>query len=51
MPRGTALFYWCGQAYSREHNSPRVIYADDYPGWYESTEGTCPLGHKCTIDD
>ena len=46
-----AYCYQCNSAYCREHYKTYVIYAHDYPGWYESTEGTCPQGHRRTIDD
>jgi len=28
-----------------------VVFADDYPGWYEETRGRCPRGHEQMLDD
>ncbi|HZJ77850.1 MAG TPA: hypothetical protein VFD52_03505 [Clostridia bacterium] len=46
-----AYCYQCNLVYCHEHYKTYVIYAHDYPGWYESTEGTCPQGHIRSIDD
>jgi len=28
-----------------------MVGADDHPGWYDATYGTCPQGHRRKLDD
>jgi len=37
--------------YCPAHWTSEVVYADNYPGWYEHTIGHCPHGHRRTLDD
>lgn len=39
----------CGCCYCQEHWSQRPVSDDE--GFYEYTEGTCPVGHETTMDD
>jgi hypothetical protein len=41
----------CGCSYCSQHWSTEVVFADDYPGWYEHTTGRCPEGHTRLLDD
>ncbi|MGH9226248.1 MAG: hypothetical protein ACRD2W_21225 [Acidimicrobiales bacterium] len=41
----------CGASYCRAHWQLDVAGADDHPGWYEATYGTCPDGHRRKLDD
>ena len=41
----------CGASYCQAHWQRIVAGADDHPGWYEATYGTCPEGHRRTLDD
>ncbi len=41
----------CRTAYCQDHWSLEVVMADDYPGWYEATYGTCPEGHHRQLGD
>ena len=41
----------CGASYCQVHWDLEMVVADDHPGWYEATYGTCPEGHRRKIDD
>ena len=41
----------CGASYCTAHWRRVVAGADDHPGWYEATYGTCPDGHRRVLDD
>lgn len=41
----------CSVNYCRDHWSAIVKMAEDYPGFYDCTDGTCPRGHSKTLDD
>ena len=41
----------CGASYCQGHWRLEVAGADDHPGWYEATYGTCPEGHRRKLDD
>jgi hypothetical protein len=48
-----ASFYCpaCDRSYCADHWHFAVRYDDDFPGWYDSTTGTCPAGHTRLVDD
>jgi hypothetical protein len=48
-----ASFYCptCDRAYCSAHWHFDVRYDDDFPGWYDCTYGTCPMGHRRLVDD
>lgn len=41
----------CTKPYCRTHWTTQVVFADDFPGWYEHTSGLCPDGHTRLLDD
>ena len=41
----------CGACYCRPHWVAVAAGADDHPGWYDATHGTCPEGHRRVLDD
>jgi hypothetical protein len=41
----------CAASYCQKHWRLEVAGADDHPGWYEATYGTCPEGHRRVLDD
>jgi hypothetical protein len=41
----------CSASYCQGHWRLEVAGADDHPGWYEATYGTCPKGHRRKLDD
>jgi hypothetical protein len=41
----------CDCHYCGDHWYTRVQMADDYPGFYDCTYGTCPQGHSQILDD
>ena len=41
----------CGKNYCRNCWQMTTRYDDDFPGWYDSTEGICPQGHRRILDD
>lgn len=41
----------CEASYCQAHWRTEVQGADDHPGWYEATYGTCPEGHRRKLDD
>ena len=41
----------CRRSYCRKHWRTEVAGADDHPGWYDATYGTCPGGHRRKLDD
>lgn len=41
----------CRASYCIDHWSPRIVWDEEYPGWYDYTEGVCPERHRRTIDD
>ncbi len=41
----------CAGSYCQAHWRLEVAGADDHPGWYEATYGTCPEGHRRKLDD
>ena len=41
----------CQGSYCGAHWRREVAGADDHPGWYEATYGTCPEGHRRALDD
>ena len=46
--------FWCpscGLAYCAEDWTTQIIWADDYPGWFEELRGVCPDGHERRIYD
>lgn len=41
----------CRACYCHEHWRMHVIFDEDWPDWYDCTEGTCPMGHRRLVDD
>ena len=41
----------CAGCYCKAHWRLEVAGADDHPGWYDATYGTCPQGHRRKLDD
>jgi hypothetical protein len=41
----------CGRNYCRNCWRMTTIFDDDFPGWYDSTEGYCREGHRRLLDD
>jgi hypothetical protein len=41
----------CRASYCRRHWQTDMTVADDHPGWYDATYGTCPEGHTRKLDD
>lgn len=46
--------FWCpdcSECYCAKHYEHWDVYADDYPGWFESARGRCPRGHERELVD
>jgi hypothetical protein len=46
-----AYCYECNCVYCYKHFDIQVIFADDFPEFYDCTMGTCPKKHRRKIDD
>lgn len=41
----------CAKNYCRNCWQATPLFDDDFPGWYDCTEGICPQGHRRILDD
>jgi hypothetical protein len=41
----------CERVYCVKHWSITPVFDDDFPGWYDSSYGICPKGHRRLVDD
>lgn len=41
----------CERVYCVKHWIIVPVFDDDFPGWYDSSYGTCPKGHRRLVDD
>ena len=41
----------CRACYCHEHWRMQVVFDEDWPDWYDYTEGTCTKGHRRLVDD
>jgi hypothetical protein len=41
----------CAKNYCKDCWRMTPIFDEDFPGWYDCTEGYCPQGHRRILDD
>jgi hypothetical protein len=41
----------CDRVYCVDCWRTSLVFADDFPGWLEETDGTCPEGHERMLSD
>jgi hypothetical protein len=41
----------CDRVYCADCWQTSLVFADDFPGWLEETQGTCPEGHGRMLSD
>ena len=43
--------YECQASYCQDCWTSWIVMDDEFPGWYDCTDGICPKGHERMIDD
>jgi hypothetical protein len=41
----------CAATFCNQHWQMRLVFDDEWPDWYDYTDGTCPHGHTRMVDD